>query len=109
MLSYVQLRQFISAPGRLGVFFIMPKLKIYTKSYCPCCVRAIAALTSAGVTDYEEISIDGNEMTMRRELVTLTGGRWDVPQVFVDDTYLGDDDDLVRLAGSGELAALLAP
>jgi glutaredoxin-related protein len=48
-------------------------------------------------------------MTMRRELVTLTGGRWDVPQVFVDDTYLGDDDDLVRLAGSGELAALLAP
>jgi glutaredoxin 3 len=86
----------------------MPKLIIYTKAYCTYCVRAIAALTSAGLTDYEEISIDGNEMMMRRELLTLTGGRCDVPQVFVDDKYLGDDDDLVRLAGSGELATLLA-
>lgn len=86
----------------------MPKLKLYTKSYCPYCVQAVRILDSAGITDYEEISIDGNEMKMRKELFKLTGGRWDVPQAFVDDRYIGDDDDLARLANSGELARMLA-
>jgi glutaredoxin len=85
----------------------MPKLKLYTKSYCPYCDRARAILESAQVTDYEEISIDGDEFAMRRQLVSLTGGRWDVPQAFVDEKYLGDDDDLARLASSGELSAML--
>ncbi|HCK10615.1 MAG TPA: glutaredoxin 3, partial [Candidatus Latescibacteria bacterium] len=30
------------------------------------------------------------------------------PQAFVGDRYIGDDDDLARLARSGELAKLLA-
>jgi glutaredoxin 3 len=85
----------------------MPKLKLYTKAYCPYCDRARDVLESVKVTDYEEISIDGNEYAMRRQLVTMTGGRWDVPQAFLDEKYLGDDDDLARLAGSGELLAML--
>jgi len=64
-------------------------------------------LASAEVTDYEEISIDGNESEMRQQLASMTGGRWDVPQAFVDEKYLGDDDDLARLASSGELLAKL--
>ena len=86
----------------------MPKLRLYTKSYCPFCDQARAILESADVTDYEEISIDGNELEMRQELYKMTGGRWDVPQAFVADRYIGDDDDLARLARSGELAKLLA-
>lgn len=86
----------------------MPKLKLYTKSYCPYCDRARAVLASVQVTDYEEILIDGNESEMRKQLVSMTGGRWDVPQAFVDEQYLGDDDDLARLASSGELLAKLA-
>ena len=86
----------------------MPKLKLYTKSYCPYCDRARDVLLSAQVTDYEEISIDGNEPYMRQQLISMTGGRWDVPQAFVDEQYLGDDDDLARLASSGELLAKLA-
>jgi glutaredoxin 3 len=87
----------------------MPKLTIYTKSYCPYCVRALSVLKSIGLEDYEEISIDGREMDMRRKLMTLTGGRWDVPQVFVEDRYIGDDDALLGMAQSGELLRLLTP
>ena len=86
----------------------MPKLKIYTKSFCPYCVQAIRILESAQITDYEEISIDGDELGMRKELFKMTGGRWDVPQAFVDDRYIGDDDDLARLAQTGELTQMLA-
>tara|TARA_A100001037_G_scaffold288605_1_gene299447 strand:+ start:1216 stop:1569 length:354 start_codon:yes stop_codon:yes gene_type:complete len=87
--------------------FFMPKLKLYTKSYCPYCDQARMILESAGVNNYEEISIDGNQLTMRKELFKLTGGRWDVPQAFVDDRYIGDDDDLRRLAKTGELSQML--
>jgi len=85
----------------------VPRLKLYTRQYCPYCDRAKAILTSAGITEYEEIPIDGSEREMRQRLYDLTGGRFDVPQVFVDDAYLGDDDDLARLAQSGELLTLL--
>ncbi len=86
----------------------MPKLKLYTKSYCPYCDQARAILGSVGITDYEEVSIDGDEFKMRKELFKLTGGRWDVPQVFIGDRYLGDDDDLARLARTGELVTMLS-
>ena len=85
----------------------MPKLKLYTRSFCPYCDRAKAVLRKAGVEDYEEISIDGREWELRREIQALTGGRWDVPQAFVGDRYLGDDDALLALARSGKLARLL--
>ncbi|MBT5831556.1 MAG: glutaredoxin 3 [Candidatus Latescibacteria bacterium] len=85
----------------------MSKLKIYTKSYCPYCVRALSVLKSAGVSDYDEISIDGNEMEMRQKLAALTHGRSDVPQVFLEDQYVGDDDALAALAQSGKLQTML--
>ena len=86
----------------------MPTLKIYTRSGCPYCVRALSLLRSAGIESFEEISIDGQEAPMRRQIMELTGGRWDVPQVFVDDLYVGDDDALAALVQSGELAKLLS-
>ena len=86
----------------------MSRLKIYTRRHCPYCIRALNTLKQRGVEDYEEISIDGREGQLRREIMDLTGGRWDVPQVFVDGKHLGDDDDLEELARSGKLAALLS-
>ena len=81
----------------------MPKLKIYTRRFCPFCTRALATLEQAGIKTFEEVPIDGREGPLRRELMELTGGRWDVPQVFIDEAYIGDDDALEALARSGEL------
>ena len=39
---------------------------------------------------------------MRDEIEKLTGRR-DVPQIFIDDQHIGDDDDLAELAQSGKL------
>lgn len=86
----------------------MARLTIYTKSYCPYCIRALSMLKSAGIDDYEEISIDGNEGVMRQKLVELTNGRYDVPQIFIDGQYIGDDDQLAVLVQSGEIKDMLA-
>ena len=85
----------------------MARLQLYTRRFCPYCDRAKAILASVGITDYEEVPIDGNENAMRQRLHELTGGRWDVPQAFVADTYVGDDDDLARLAQDGELLKMV--
>ena len=85
----------------------MGRLKVYTRRHCPYCTRALNILKQHGVEDYEEIPIDGREGQLRREIMDLTGGRWDVPQVFVDGKHVGDDDDLDELARSGGLAELL--
>ena len=87
----------------------MSKITIYTKSYCPYCVRALSLLKSVGLDNYEEISINGREMDMRKKIMALTGGRWDVPQIFIDDRYIGDDDALFGMVQSGEFQHLLTP
>lgn len=85
----------------------MSRLKVYTKQFCPYCVRVQMILKSAGIQDYEEISIEGREMEMRQKLMEWTGGRGDVPQIFLDDQYIGDDDALAALANSGKLNQML--
>lgn len=116
-LLYIGTSTKVSAPSGLGVFCLsnglnnrriyMAKLKVYTKSFCPYCVRARSILSSVGINEFEEISIDGQEQVMRQKLYELTDGRWDVPQAFVGNQYIGDDDDLARLAQSGELVEML--
>ena len=82
----------------------MPQLKIYTTDFCPWCDRAKRILENRGI-EFEEINIHGNP-TMRDEIEALTGRR-DVPQIFINDQYIGDDDDLAEFAQSDELEKML--
>ena len=82
----------------------MPQVKIYTTDFCPWCDRAKRMLESRGI-EYEEINIHGNA-AMRDEIETLTGRR-DVPQIFIDDQHIGDDDDLAELARTNQLGKML--
>ena len=77
----------------------MPQIKMYTTDFCPYCVRAKHILESNGL-EFEEINIHGDPR-MRDEIEELTGRR-DVPQIFIDDVHIGDDDDLKKLAKSGK-------
>lgn len=82
----------------------MPQLKIYTTDFCPWCDRAKRILENQGI-EFEEINIHGNP-TMRDEIEALTGRR-DVPQIFINDQYIGDDDDLAKFAQSDQLEKML--
>ena len=82
----------------------MANVKIYTTDFCSYCDAAKHLLDKIEVA-YEEINIHGDP-TMRDQIEKLTGRR-DVPQIFIGDQYIGDDDNLTALVNSGEIQSLL--
>jgi glutaredoxin 3 len=83
----------------------MAPVKIYSSDFCPYCSRAKALLQQRGVTDYEEIVVDGKP-ELRAQMTTITG-RTSVPQIFVGNTHVGGCDDLHALDRQGGLLPLL--
>jgi glutaredoxin 3 len=84
----------------------MAKVEIYTKFLCPYCARALALLSSKGVTAEEtDITMNAAERTIMRE---RSGGGTTVPQIFINGTHIGGSDDLAALEASGGLDPLLA-
>lgn len=83
----------------------MAQIEIYTKAFCPYCVRAKALLADKGA-DYREIDV-----TMDRAgfdaMVERANGRRTVPQVFIDGRHIGGSDDLAALDARGGLDPLL--
>lgn len=82
----------------------MPKVEIYTTSYCPFCTRAKALLRSKNVA-FEEIDVTYDERL--QEEVQRLSGRRTVPQIFIDGKSVGGFDDIKRLDAVGELDRLL--
>jgi glutaredoxin 3 len=84
---------------------MQPKIEIYTWQFCPFCIRAKGLLNRKGV-EFIEYSIDGDEAA--RDLMSQkTGGKRSVPQVFIDDNYIGGCDDIHALDAQAKLDALL--
>ena len=81
------------------------KVTVYSSDYCPYCQRAKALLQARGVTDYEEIVVDGKPEV--RAAMTARTGRTSVPQIFIGDTHVGGCDDLHALDARGGLVPLL--
>jgi glutaredoxin 3 len=82
----------------------MPKVEIYTKSWCPYSTRAKAHLDFKGVR-YEEIDVT-TDPVRETEMVNRSA-RHTVPQIFIDDQHLGGSDDLLAAEASGRLDELL--
>jgi glutaredoxin 3 len=82
------------------------KVEIYTTSYCPFCFRAKALLKDKGV-DFEEIDVT-DDPEMRKRMVDLAGGRWTVPEIFINGRIIGGYDELRALDLRGQLDSLLA-
>jgi glutaredoxin 3 len=83
----------------------MQKVTIYSSDYCPYCHRAKALLQARGVSDYEEIVVDGQPELRRR--MTERAGRTSVPQIFIGEQHVGGCDDLHALDARGALMPLL--
>jgi len=84
----------------------MPKVEMYTKMFCPYCVRAKRLLDDKGVEIAEyDISLGGPQ---RAEMIQRANGRTTVPQIFIDGAHVGGSDELVALEKAGKLDPLLA-
>ena len=84
----------------------MATVTIYTKPYCPYCVRAVSLLEKKGV-DFTEIEA-GFDPDKRREMMQRAKGRATFPQIFVGDEHIGGCDEMMALERDGKLDTLLA-
>lgn len=79
---------------------------IYTKSYCPSCVRAKQLLKNKNIIA-TEIDITNNP-SLIEEMLLKSSGRKTVPQIFIGDFHVGGFDDLYALNNKGELDKILS-
>lgn len=89
------------------------KVMVFSKSFCPYCVKGKAALAqfvgvpSEDVGVWELDSASSSECAAVQDaLAEITGGR-SVPRVFVGGKFIGGGDDTAAKAASGELVRLL--
>ena len=83
----------------------MADIIIYTKDYCPYCVKA-KKLLEIKKQQFKEIDLT-KEPEAAAKMVELAGGRKTVPQIFINGKHVGGCDDLYALNDKGELDTLL--
>ena len=83
----------------------MPRVEIYTSSFCGYCGMAKRLLETKGV-EFEERNIS-LKPSLLREMVARAEGRTTTPQIFIDGRGVGGCDELYDLEDIGELDILL--
>lgn len=81
------------------------EVKVYSTTFCPYCVRAKQLLERKGVA-YTEINLDKEDPEVRIELTQKTKHRT-VPQIFINEQFIGGFDQLYALEKAGKLDELL--
>jgi len=77
---------------------------MYTTTICPFCMQAKRLLREHGIP-YDEINVE-DDAGRRDEMITRAAGRRTVPQIFIDNDYVGGYVELRALADRGGLAHL---
>ena len=83
----------------------MKHVLMYSKPTCPYCQRAIKLLESKGI--YFEVINLLQTPEKRQEMIEKSGGKYTVPQIFIDEKHIGGCDDLYQLDEEGILDQLL--
>ncbi len=78
---------------------------MYSTTWCGYCQRARGLLQRKGV-EVREIKVD-EDPGQRDVMITKSGGRRTVPQIFIGERHVGGYDDLAALDRAGELDKLL--
>ncbi|WP_445116614.1 glutaredoxin 3 [Acinetobacter sp. WZC-1] len=81
------------------------EVKVYSTTFCPYCVRAKQLLERKGVA-YTEINLSNEAPEVRMELTQKTSHRT-VPQIFINDQFIGGFDQLYALERDGKLDQML--
>jgi glutaredoxin 3 len=84
----------------------MSNIVIYTKDYCPHCVKAKRLFESKGL-NFKEVDIT-NDVQLQEECFAKSHGRKTVPQIFVNEMHIGGCDDLYAADANGRLAEILS-
>lgn len=84
----------------------MAKVLMYSTAVCPYCIRAEQLLKRKGVQDIEKIRVD-LQPELRIAMMEKTGRRT-VPQIYINEVYVGGYDELAALDHAGKLDELLA-
>ena len=80
-------------------------VEIYTADFCGYCHRAIQLLKSRNIEYIQyDVTLD---RAGRRAMAERAFGRNSVPQIFINDAYIGGSDELVKIALNGKLNELL--
>ena len=84
------------------------KVLIFSKSYCPYCVKVKDLFKSVGA-DFKVVELDkiSNGSDVQAKLAQATGQRT-VPNVIIGDKHIGGCDDTQALHKSGQLKKLVA-
>jgi glutaredoxin 3 len=83
----------------------MKTVTLYTTETCPFCRNAKSLLASKGIS-MKEINVQ--TQPAKREEMVKRSGRRTVPQIFIENTYIGGFDDLAKLDRQGGLLSMLA-
>ena len=83
----------------------MKKVTMYTGDPCSFCDAAKALLKTKNV-EIQELDI-WKDPTKAKEMLQRTNGARSIPQIFIDDHYLGGNDKLQEANRTGELDKLL--
>jgi glutaredoxin 3 len=83
----------------------MPRITMYSTSWCGYCAMARRLLESKGQS-WEEVDVDAE--AGRRDEMIQRSGRRTVPQIWIGEQHVGGYDDLIALERAGRLDALLS-
>lgn len=87
--------------------FTANKVMIFSKTYCPYCMKAKEAFKEKGIAfGVMELDKESNGAEVQKELEKMTGQRT-VPNVFIKETHLGGCDDTLAAFASGKLLKML--
>ncbi|GAB5366938.1 hypothetical protein AAMO2058_001186700 [Amorphochlora amoebiformis] len=81
---------------------------IYSKSYCPFCVKVKELFSSELKVDAKVIELDEQPNSELEDTLKQLTQQRTVPQVFVQGKFIGGCDDTVAAARAGKLQELLA-
>lgn len=85
----------------------MNKIDIYTSSSCPYCIKAKKLLSTLGL-DYVEHNVDDAFEEMAKELSEKFNKTiMTVPQIIVNNNYVGGYTDLEAMYKNGKLKEIL--
>lgn len=83
----------------------MKKIEIYTTNNCPFCVKAKTLLNKKNVM-FNEVDVS-NDNALREKMSNMTNGKRSVPQIFINNVYIGDCEKIYQLEKENKLNRLL--